>query len=845
MINKKILSGYELVAKGATKIEATLPELGLKDVFPSKTWLEEKQIQAAVEARKHLIEVQRIDKSGVLSHAQWNEELMLAEVTQKVGSCWQYFGHNVGKKLYLKPEEALFLLEINNLCLKHNDVKVSLQQAYSLLLRDKVTLLQYKVYASLSRIGYRVYRHNTPEVTEEEAQKINSPDEKNEVAVSQTEEICMEPSNSANDNENHQQNADSAKLNPVKMSHENIVTKQEINEDSTNSMPTKQEHTKCKKQIMYLKMQSLNNRQLIPCNNEKLHKYFDNIPDLLDKNIATISTPFSNLLPNTINLTKSAYIVNLHDIQNKQNSTRPLSTESNIYSVNDEVNGSHIRRLRNTSNRTESNWTPPATSGFATQQNTQYRPSYYWRRASFNYYNFNNPFPRPFLPNWYFVPNLNFYPRAQSYIWRPNFYINNRNYNRKRSRKGAKKHQLDGILKLAGRLKQLIQSGNTHQQNIHSLQRLIQTYNTRYKTKVRLNSTFDVFIDETIEDTITLDDDDEEPSTKRRKANPAFEENLNKLKTVASKLKELEYKDKSSGKHRRAFSKLIKMFNDSYKEDYYLNEDYEIVCRNQIDLDTSDSDNDCIIEESQPSVSGKKLKNPFNVLKRVSITQNSQQTGINLDNTDNIVIESDKKYSEATLNAFTKDWLPKEDDFGRAEIVTKDACSIEDIRREEFLYDFIKIQTCKYDNWLDLKKSFFISIQAAIAEFQDNMPRRAKMEIDSIVKPEDCADLQSVLKKLSIIKSDKSVTDKCNLAIDFDVYNRNVQNFKKSNRPTPHFRIICINESSNLPAGEEIAALHTKYADNVTIVFAIVGIDSISYVQINPTDLPVYVSNNT
>lgn len=38
-------------------------------------------------------------------------------------------------------------------------MKVSLQQAYTLLTRGKVTLLKYKVYASLSRLGYRVFRH--------------------------------------------------------------------------------------------------------------------------------------------------------------------------------------------------------------------------------------------------------------------------------------------------------------------------------------------------------------------------------------------------------------------------------------------------------------------------------------------------------------------------------------------------------------------------------------------------------------------------------------------------------------------------------------------------------------
>lgn len=57
-----IFRGYELVSKGTTKLEATLPEIGLKDVFPNGSWIEQKQIQTALEARKHLIEVERIEK---------------------------------------------------------------------------------------------------------------------------------------------------------------------------------------------------------------------------------------------------------------------------------------------------------------------------------------------------------------------------------------------------------------------------------------------------------------------------------------------------------------------------------------------------------------------------------------------------------------------------------------------------------------------------------------------------------------------------------------------------------------------------------------------------------------
>lgn len=63
IINYRFLfRGEELVKKGVTSLEANLPELGLKDVTPNRSWLEQKQIQAALEVKKHLIEVERIEK---------------------------------------------------------------------------------------------------------------------------------------------------------------------------------------------------------------------------------------------------------------------------------------------------------------------------------------------------------------------------------------------------------------------------------------------------------------------------------------------------------------------------------------------------------------------------------------------------------------------------------------------------------------------------------------------------------------------------------------------------------------------------------------------------------------
>ncbi|CAH2106163.1 unnamed protein product [Euphydryas editha] len=850
MDTEKILSGHELVSKGATKIEATLPEIGIKDVFPSGSWLEQKQIQSAVEARKHLIEVERIEKSGALSHAVWKEELMLAEITQKVGSYWQYLGHNKGKQLYLRPEEALFLMEINCLHLKYHDVKVSLQQAYSLLLRDKITLLHYKVYASLSRLGYRVYRHEKSERLFEKKHDSSSCIEK---AGNNNTTDNNNRDNNTKETSNHLENYTKNVENRNLIENTPLTEQNDENRDNTTDEVTKINERN--KDIYGLKkLQKLKSRFLKPCNVKHLHRFFNNLPKLTDKQIVSIKAPPTQYIPNNINLNKSIFNINLQNIQSK--SDRSDANDTNIY-TNDEVNGNHIRRLNDTSHRLESAPVQQYTNIVFANTNFQYRQLNFCRstRNNYNSINFSMLYQRQFL--WFF-PSRFQSPRIQTQLWQTN---SNRNFNDvnsshnsssnisnniKRSRVTSQKQNLEEIKKLALRLKQIILSGNTQTQNIQLLQRLIQSYNSRYKTRVKLSDDFNIIIEETIVDTIELkDDDDDEPSRKRHRRSNS-DDNLILLKKFALQLKELEKSNKSSARHRRAFSKLLRTFNESYNEEYCLSESYEIENRRQITLDSSDASSPECIKEEPKFRKRKKLRNPFNILKRLSEQQKESCSEASTSTNDNNIELEKKKYSELLLKTFTKEWLPPEDDFGRVEIVAKEDVTNEiiDIKREEFLFDFLKIQTCNCDNWLELKKSFFTSIKEAIAEFQ-SVPAVVNNRINSVVKPDDCTDMASILKKLRIIQNANKVDDECNLAIDFDVFNRDVQNFRKTKRPTPHFRIICFDEKKPIPSGSEIVSLHSKYDDNVIIVCAIVGIDSISYLQINPSNLPVYISNHT
>lgn len=554
------------------------------------------------------------------------------------------------------------------------------------------------------------------------------------------------------------------------------------------------------------KLQKLKNRLLKPCNSKHLHKFFDNLPKLTDKETVSIKAPPTEYVPKNINLNKSVFNINVQNIQSK--SDRSDTNETNIY-TNDEVNGNHIRRLSNTSHMLE---TDPArqytnvarqyTNVVYANTNFQYRHFNSYRpRYNYNSINFSMLYQRSL---WMFPPRIQL-PRAQPQFWQNicnnsnrnlndvSMSLNSSNFNVKRSRVTTQQQNLEEIKKLALRFKQMILSGNTQAQNIQPLQRLIHAYNSRYRTRVRLGDDFNIIIEETIVDTIELadDDDDDEPSRKKRRSGNN-DDNLTLLKKFASQLKELEKNNKSSARHRRAFSKLIRTFNESYKEEYYLTESYEIENRQQITLDSSDASSPECVKEEPKLRKRKRLRNPFNILKRLSEQQKETCYETSTSISDNNTELKTKKYSELLLKTFTKGWLPPENDFGRAEIVAQEDVSnaIIDLKREEFLFDFLKIQTSNCDNWLDLKKSFFTSIKEAIAEFQ-SVPPVLNNTIDSVVKPGDCTDMASILKKLRIIRNANEVNNDCKLTIDFDVYNRDVQNFRKTKRPTPHFRLIC------------------------------------------------------
>lgn len=1131
-----MLSGEELVIQGAKKVNSSLPELGLKDIIPNGSWLEQKQIQSSLEARRHIVEVERIEKCGTLSQADWNDELQLAEVKKNAGGHWQYVGHNIGRQLYLYPEEALYLMEVSCLQLKYNDVTVSIQQAYSLLLKDNNSLIRYKVYASLSRLGYKVLRHtyvkaNDSENDEAEDKIEDSSSEKtcevsdtskenvetksmnettnkngtkgitdcqmrnisndentdstknvetidNSVALKSNEtikvtaitgelkdrdaantdinqekqQLCVKDSDQIagsqmNDDSNDEKTGNTETANPAELSssrgqvceltsiieehkdnkcldnikeengakvtdkitdchmndisidekrdtNENIEAAEKVNKsfsskhtfkvpDITEEQEKNEEinlkiEEDCDKQtdniadchitnslnlentdndmiegsdkqkdhieniktdfktegctadnkdivqniessdeqsslvdikensksddceiicmescytdeikvissvdlcdddfndtkendveisgeignsssavIIQNKIEILTCRELKPSNSVMVdHCITENLPDFYQKQVVTVKAPGEQLIPRNVFLNNTAYVLNLENLKLKSVTPAP-SSSTRTYSVSDEANEQHVRRIGG--GYPESSQINFNSQFFPNmrfpQQTPQFRPYPYWHQ----YHWIGPSVQRPFFTSMPF--RFQFLPRMQpmfrcipSRSMMPGLENADSRRARKRKRENPKIYHLESIKKLALKLKSLVASGNRQEQNIQALQRLIDTYNVRYKARIELTAQLDIVENEIILETINLDDDDQSSSRKKKREEiESYDENFNALKQFSVKIKDLEAKKILTTRHKRAFSNVIKTFNKSYNADVYFDSNYDVIDRRRIII-ASSSDSDCAVEEIQTSMEdtskprkSRKLRNPFYILKQLSEKQSPAKSSQDIVcESSRITLKKKFEYSDHLKKMFSKYWLPSEDDFGRAEVPLRSEIRNQIDHSEEFLYQFIKSQPVKFSNWLEAKIAYWQSCKEAALKYEAQSQNES-IKLDSIIKPEDCTDLHNVLNKLSIIKAATDVEEECSLSIHFDVYNRDVANFKKTKKPTPHFRVICIAESSPFPSGVEFATLHSKYDDDVVILFAIVGTSSIAYLQMNPVDLPIYLPSN-
>ncbi|CAG5088793.1 Similar to Tsen54: tRNA-splicing endonuclease subunit Sen54 (Mus musculus) [Cotesia congregata] len=161
---EELLASNSLRARVSNEIEQTskvIPKTGLRLFEPNRSWLQNRQIDACLEARRDLINVERVKKVSKLAVGEWLPQERRVIVTKRSGIDWNNFGCELRGTLYLNPEEALLKVELNCLDLFFNGVSLSVQQAYELLINSPnsdCSLEEYRVYSQLARSGYRLKR---------------------------------------------------------------------------------------------------------------------------------------------------------------------------------------------------------------------------------------------------------------------------------------------------------------------------------------------------------------------------------------------------------------------------------------------------------------------------------------------------------------------------------------------------------------------------------------------------------------------------------------------------------------------------------------------------------------
>uniref|UniRef100_A0A8D1U412 tRNA splicing endonuclease subunit 54 n=2 Tax=Sus scrofa TaxID=9823 RepID=A0A8D1U412_PIG len=111
---------------------------------------------------------------GSLVAAEWRPEEGFVELKSPAGKFWQTMGFSEQGRQRLHPEEALYLLECGSIQLFHEDLPLSIQEAYQLLLtEDTVTFLQYQVFSHLKRLGYVVRRFQPSSVLSPYERQLN------------------------------------------------------------------------------------------------------------------------------------------------------------------------------------------------------------------------------------------------------------------------------------------------------------------------------------------------------------------------------------------------------------------------------------------------------------------------------------------------------------------------------------------------------------------------------------------------------------------------------------------------------------------------------------------------
>ncbi|XP_053564999.1 tRNA-splicing endonuclease subunit Sen54 [Bombina bombina] len=156
-----MLSPAELFA--VRNRDQSLPQRshGQKDFVADGSEVQTNKLQVCRAEQWELLGEERVERLGSLIKGVWKPKEGLVELTSPAGKFWQTMGFTEEGRQCLLPEEAVYLVECGTIQLLYRDLPLSVQEAYErLLTQGSVSVLQYRVYSHLKRLGYIVTRFN-------------------------------------------------------------------------------------------------------------------------------------------------------------------------------------------------------------------------------------------------------------------------------------------------------------------------------------------------------------------------------------------------------------------------------------------------------------------------------------------------------------------------------------------------------------------------------------------------------------------------------------------------------------------------------------------------------------
>ncbi|XP_054449233.1 tRNA-splicing endonuclease subunit Sen54 [Pteronotus mesoamericanus] len=170
----RVLSARELLVARSRSQKLPQRSHGPKDFFPDGSEAQAERLRLCRTELWQLLAEERVERLSSLVDAEWRPEEGFVELKSPAGKFWQTMGFSEQGRQRLHPEEALYLLECGSIQLFYQDLPLSIQEAYQLLLtEDTVTFLQYQVFSHLKRLGYVVRRFQPSSILSPYERQLN------------------------------------------------------------------------------------------------------------------------------------------------------------------------------------------------------------------------------------------------------------------------------------------------------------------------------------------------------------------------------------------------------------------------------------------------------------------------------------------------------------------------------------------------------------------------------------------------------------------------------------------------------------------------------------------------